>query len=82
MLIFSGPRTPQRNGKVDRQFQAFYDRLRNMPNVTGLKIEIRNEVWDVQYVDFQEEENKAERYCWEHIARNLKDLTLKLFREN
>ena len=28
---------------------------------------------DVQYADFQEEENKAERYCWEYLARNLKD---------
>ena len=27
----------------------------------------------VHYADFQEEENKAERYCWEYIARNLKD---------
>ena len=35
----------------------------------------------LQYADFQEEENKAERYCWEDIAANLKDLTLKLFRE-
>ena len=35
----------------------------------------------MQYADFQEEENKAERYCWEDIAANLKDLTLKLFRE-
>ena len=35
----------------------------------------------VQYADFKEEENKAERYCWEYIARNLKELTLKLVRK-
>ena len=26
----------------------------------------------VQYADFQEEENKAERYCWEDIAATLR----------
>ena len=41
-------------------------------------LEMRSQV---QYADFQEEENKAERYCWEYIACNLKELTLKLFRE-
>ena len=35
----------------------------------------------LQYADFQEEENKAERYCWEYIAHNLKELTLKLVRK-
>jgi hypothetical protein len=24
---FSGPRTPQRNGKVERKFQTFYGRI-------------------------------------------------------
>ena len=35
----------------------------------------------MQYADFQEEENKEERYCWEYIASNLKELTLKLVRK-
>jgi hypothetical protein len=33
---FSGPRTPQRNGKVERKFQTLYGRIRAMFNVSGL----------------------------------------------
>jgi hypothetical protein len=33
---FSGPRTPQRNGKVERKFQIFYGRFRSMFNGAGL----------------------------------------------
>jgi hypothetical protein len=29
---FSGPRTPQRNGKVERKFQIIYGRIRSMLN--------------------------------------------------
>jgi hypothetical protein len=35
---FSGPRTPQQNGKVERKFQAFFGRIRAMLNSAGLKI--------------------------------------------
>ena len=28
---------------------------------------------DLQYADFQEEENKAERYCWDDIAATLRN---------
>jgi hypothetical protein len=41
----SGPRTPQRNEKVERKFQAFYGRIRSMLNCTGLKDELRNKIW-------------------------------------
>jgi hypothetical protein len=36
-LEFSGPRTPQQNGKVERKFQAFYDRIRAILNNAGLQ---------------------------------------------
>ena len=42
---FSGPRTPQRNGKVERKFQTFYGRIRAMLNGAGLNNHIRNGVW-------------------------------------
>ena len=42
---FSGPRTPQRNGKVDRKFQNFYGRTRSMLNGAGLKDELRSKIW-------------------------------------
>ena len=42
---FSGPRTPQRNGKVERKFQTFYGRIRAMLNCAGLKDHLRNGVW-------------------------------------
>jgi hypothetical protein len=33
---FSGPRTPQQNGKVKRKFQTFFGRIRAMLNSAGL----------------------------------------------
>jgi hypothetical protein len=42
---FPGPRTPQRNGKVERKFQTFYGRIRSMLNCAGLKDELRNKIW-------------------------------------
>ena len=42
---FSGPRTPKRNGKVERKFQTFYGRIRAMLNCAGLKDHLRNGVW-------------------------------------
>jgi Reverse transcriptase (RNA-dependent DNA polymerase) len=42
---FSGPRMPQRNGKVERKFQTFYGRIRAMLNNAGLKNGVRSGVW-------------------------------------
>jgi hypothetical protein len=42
---FSGPRTPQRNGKVERKFQTFYGRIRSMLNGAGLNGDLRNKIW-------------------------------------
>ena len=42
---FSGPRTSQRNGKVERKLQTFYGRIRAMLNFAGLKDHLRNGVW-------------------------------------
>jgi hypothetical protein len=42
---FSGPRTPQRNGKVERKFQTFYGRIRATLNCAGLKDRVRHGVW-------------------------------------
>jgi hypothetical protein len=42
---FSGPRTPQQNGKVERKFQTFFGRIRAMLNSTGLKDHLRSGVW-------------------------------------
>jgi hypothetical protein len=42
---FYGPRTHQRNGKVERKFQTFYGRIRSMLNCAGLKDELRNKIW-------------------------------------
>jgi hypothetical protein len=41
---FSGPRTPQRNGKVERKFQTFFGRIRAMLNSSGLKDNLRSGV--------------------------------------
>jgi hypothetical protein len=41
---FSGPRTPQRNGKDQRKFQTFYGTIRSMLNGAGLKGDIRNKI--------------------------------------
>jgi hypothetical protein len=42
---FSGPRTPQRNGKVERELQTFYGRIRSMLNGAGLIGDLRNKIW-------------------------------------
>jgi hypothetical protein len=42
---FSGPRTPQRNGKVERKFQTLYGRIRSMFNDSGIVDEIRDGPW-------------------------------------
>jgi hypothetical protein len=44
-LEFSGPRTPQRNGKVEREFQTFFGRIRAMSNSAGRKDHLRSGVW-------------------------------------
>ena len=41
----SGPRTPQRNGKVERKFQTLYGKIRAMFNASGIDGEIRNVLW-------------------------------------
>ena len=42
---FSGPRTTQRNGRVERKFQTLYGRIRAILNDAGLENEIRSGVW-------------------------------------
>ena len=42
---FSGPRTPQRNGKVERKFQTFFGRIRAMLNSAGFTDQVRSGVW-------------------------------------
>jgi len=42
---FSGPRTPQRNGKVERKFQTLYGRIRAMMNSAGIEGEFRKGLW-------------------------------------
>jgi hypothetical protein len=42
---FSGLRTPQRNGKVERKFQTFFGRIRAMLNSAGLNNHLRSGVW-------------------------------------
>jgi hypothetical protein len=42
---FSDPRTPQRNGKVERKFQTFFGRIRAMLNSAGLKDDLRSGIW-------------------------------------
>jgi len=41
---FSGTRTPERNGKVERKLQTFYGRIRTMLNFAGLKYHHKNGV--------------------------------------
>jgi transposase InsO family protein len=41
---FSGPITPQRNGKVERKFQTLYGRIRAMLNGAGLEGELRDKI--------------------------------------
>jgi hypothetical protein len=42
---FSGPVTPQRNGKVERKFQTLYGRIRAMFNGANLESELRDKIW-------------------------------------
>jgi hypothetical protein len=42
---FSGPKTPQRNGKVERKFQTLYGRIWAMLNVAYLEGELRDKIW-------------------------------------
>jgi hypothetical protein len=42
---FSGPRTPQRNDKVERKFQDLYGRIRSMLNGAGLQGQLRDKIW-------------------------------------
>ena len=42
---FSGPRTPQQNGKVERKFQTFYGRIRAMLNHAGFENGKRSGIW-------------------------------------
>jgi hypothetical protein len=42
---FLGPRTPQRNRKVERKFQILYERIRAMLNGAGLEGELRDKIW-------------------------------------
>jgi hypothetical protein len=42
---FSGPQTPQRNGKVERKFQIFFGRIRAMLNSAGVEDQLRSGVW-------------------------------------
>ena len=42
---FSGPRTPQQNGKVERKFRTFYGRIRATLNNSGLEESVRSGLW-------------------------------------
>jgi hypothetical protein len=42
---FSGPRTPQRNEKVEKKFQTLYGRIRAMLNGAGLEGELKDKIW-------------------------------------
>ena len=42
---FSGPRTPQRNGRVERKFQTLFGRVRSMLNGAGIKEKVRDGIW-------------------------------------
>jgi hypothetical protein len=42
---YSGPRTPQRNGKVERKFQTLYGRIRSIMNDSEIDGEFRDELW-------------------------------------
>jgi transposase InsO family protein len=39
---YSGPRTPQTNGKIERKFQTLYGRIREMMNDSGIEGDFRN----------------------------------------
>jgi hypothetical protein len=42
---FLVPRTPQRNGKVERKFQTLYGRIWAILNGAGLEGELRDKIW-------------------------------------
>jgi hypothetical protein len=42
---FSGPRTPQRNGTVERKFQTFYGMVRSILNGADLIGDLRSKTW-------------------------------------
>jgi hypothetical protein len=42
---FSGPRTPQRSGKVETKFQTLYGRFRAMLNDAGLENDVISGEW-------------------------------------
>ena len=42
---FSGPRTPQRNGRVEQKFQTLFGQVRAMLNGAGIKDKIRAGIW-------------------------------------
>jgi hypothetical protein len=42
---FSGPRTPQRNGMVERKFQTLYGKIRAMFNDAGIEGDFRKGLW-------------------------------------
>jgi hypothetical protein len=41
----SNPRILQRNGKVERKFQTFFERIRTMLKSAGVKDQLRSRVW-------------------------------------
>jgi hypothetical protein len=41
---FSDPRTPHRNGKVERKFQTLYGRIRSMLNEAGIQGQLREKI--------------------------------------
>ena len=43
---YTGPLTPQRNGKAERKFQTLYGRIRAMFNDAGIEGDFRKGVWD------------------------------------
>jgi hypothetical protein len=42
---YSGPRTPQRNGKVERKFQTLYGRIQAIMNDSAIDEEFRDSLW-------------------------------------
>jgi transposase InsO family protein len=44
-FIFLGPRTPQRNGRVERKFQTLYGRIRAIINGADLEGKLRDKIW-------------------------------------
>jgi hypothetical protein len=42
---FSGMRSPQRNGKIERKFPTLYGRIWSMLNGAVLEGELRHKIW-------------------------------------